>query len=221
MRDRGKETGDEFGVSKCDTTHQPDTTQLEKKQVRVGVWWIQFAGNQATAVGAGARPRPKAVYRMNPKEFVGMTDPMVAEGWIKSIEVIFDFMELQDADRVRCAIFLLAGDARQWWESASLAVNLQNLILNGFKEVFFSKSVAEFVRKFERGCYFVPLIANDAREKLRHFMDGLRPVLRRDVRVAGPTTYTVVVSKALAAEHDQRDIEADRQGKRPYQAPQQ
>ncbi|XP_073057325.1 uncharacterized protein [Primulina eburnea] len=150
-------------------------------------------------------------------------------------------MELTDADRVRCATFLLTGDARLWWESASVAVNSQTLSWTGFKEVFFAKyfieevrsrltrefmtlrqgdsSVANFVRKFERGCYFVPLISNDVQAKLRHFMDGLRPILRRDVRIAGPTSYAVAVSRALAAEQDQRDIEADRQGKRPYQAP--
>ncbi|XP_073014641.1 uncharacterized protein [Primulina eburnea] len=154
---------------------------------------------------------------------------MLAEGWIKSIEVIFAFMEFQEADRVRCATFLLTGDARLWWESASVAANLHTLSWDGFKEIFYSKyfteegdsNVAEFVRKFERGCHFVPLIANDAQSKLRYFMDGLQPVLRRDVRVAGPTTYTIAVSRALTTEQDQRDIEADRQGKRPYQAPQQ
>ncbi|XP_073066005.1 uncharacterized protein [Primulina eburnea] len=166
---------------------------------------------------------------------------MVAEGWIKSIEVIFEFMELQDANRVRCATFLLTGDARLWWDSALVSVNLQTLTWNDFKEVFYSKyfteevcsrltrefmtlrqgdsSVADFVRKFERRCHFVPLVANDAQGKLRHCMDGLRPVLLRDVRVAGPTTYAIAVSRALAAEQDQRDIEADRQGKMPYQAP--
>ncbi|XP_073057323.1 uncharacterized protein [Primulina eburnea] len=166
-------------------------------------FFAQFAGSQA-AVNSGARPRPEAVYerfhRMNPKEISGSTDPMVAEGWIKSIEVIFDFMELQDADRVRCAIFLLPGDARRWWESASVAINLPTLSWTGFKEAFFAKyfteegdsSVADFVRKFERGCYFVPNIANDAQ---------------------------IAVSRSLAAEQDLRDIEADRQGKRPYQAP--
>ncbi|XP_073020755.1 uncharacterized protein [Primulina eburnea] len=208
-------------------------------------FFAQFAGNHAAAMGAEERPRPEAVYerfrRMSPKEFSGTTDPMIAEGWIKSIEVIFDFMELTDADRVRCATFLLSGDARLWWESASVAVNLQTLNWTGFKELFFAKyfteevrsrltrefmtlrqgdsSVADFVRKFERGCYFVPLISNDVQAKLRHFMDGLRPVLRRDVRVAGPTTYAVAVSRALTAEQDLRDIEADRQGKRPYPAP--
>ncbi|XP_075483660.1 uncharacterized protein LOC142523815 [Primulina tabacum] len=168
---------------------------------------------------------------------------MIAEGWIKSTEVIFTFMELQDADRVSCATFLLTGDARLWWESASVAVNLKTLTWEGFKEVFYSKyfneevcsrftrefmtlrqrdrRVAEFMRKFEHGCHFVPLIANDVREKLRYFLDGLRPILCRDVRVASPTTYVVVVSRALAAEKDQKHIENDMHGKRPYQAPQQ
>ncbi|XP_073279510.1 uncharacterized protein [Primulina huaijiensis] len=199
------------------------------------------------AVDTGARPRPKAVYerfwRMDLKEFSGTTDPMVAEGWIKSIEVIFAFMELQDANRVMCATFLLTGDARLWWERASVSMNLKTLTWNGFKQVFYSKyfieevrsrlnrefmslrqgdsSVAEFVRKFERGYHFVPMIANDAWEKLWYFIDGLRPILRRDVQVSGPTTYVVAVSRALATEQDQRDIESDRQGKRPYQAPQQ
>ncbi|XP_073031207.1 uncharacterized protein [Primulina eburnea] len=188
-----------------------------------------------------ANPPPPPPPDMQAQLLAGTTNPMVAEEWVKSIEVIFEYMVLQDVDRVRCAIFLLAGDARRWWDSASVAVNLPTLSWNGFKELFFAKyfteevharlttefmtlrqgdsSVAEFVRKFEQGCYFVPLIANDAQAKLRHFMSGLRPVLRRDVRVVGPTTYTVAVSRALAAEQDQRDIETDRLGKRPYQAP--
>ncbi|XP_073277656.1 uncharacterized protein [Primulina huaijiensis] len=162
-------------------------------------FFAKFARNNAR-VDTGARPRPEAVYerymRMDPKEFSGITDPMIAEVWIKSIEVIFTFIELQDADRVRCATFLLTGDARLWWESASVTVNLQTLSWNGFNEVFYSKyftkkvrsrltkefmtlrqgdsSVAEFVRKFERGFYFVPLITNDARKKLRAGLEGYR-----------------------------------------------
>ncbi|XP_073036679.1 uncharacterized protein [Primulina eburnea] len=80
-------------------------------------------------------------------------------------------------------------------------------------------TVTDFIRKFERGCHFVPLIANDAGAKLRHFLNGLRPILRRDVRVGGPTTYDVAISRALTAKQDQLDIERGRQGKRPFQAP--
>ncbi|XP_073014556.1 uncharacterized protein [Primulina eburnea] len=167
-------------------------------------FFAQFTGNNVAAVARP--PRPEAIcerfMRMNPKEFTGTSDPMVAEGWIKSLEVTFRFMELEDADRVRCATYLFGGDARLWWEGASVALDLATLSWTRFREVFFSK-------------YFT----DDVRSRLRHFMDGLRSILRRDVRVAGPTTYEVVVSRALAADQDQRDIENDRQGKRPFQAP--
>lgn len=42
-------------------------------------------------------------------------------------------------------------------------------------------SVEEYIQKFDKGCYFVPLISNDAAEKLRNFTDGLRPTIRREV----------------------------------------
>ncbi|XP_075481134.1 uncharacterized protein LOC142521846 [Primulina tabacum] len=243
-----REAGDENREAQDgERATRPRPTPDFQAQMLTGMtqFFAKFAGNQA-AGDTGARPRPEAVYerfrRMDPKEFSGTTDTMIAEGWVKSIKVIFAFMELQDVDRVRCATFLLTGDARLWWESASVSVNLQTLSWDGFKEVFYSKYfteevrsrltrqfmtlrqgdsiVAEFVRKFERGCHFVPLIANDGREKPRHFIDGLRMILPRDVRVVGPTTYAVSVSRSLAAEQDQKDIENDRQGKRPYQAPQ-
>ncbi|XP_075521434.1 uncharacterized protein LOC142554655 [Primulina tabacum] len=167
-------------------------------------FFAQFAGNNAAAVSRP--PRPEAIcerfMKMNPKEFTGTSDPMVAEGWIKSLEVTFRFMELEDVDRVRCATYLFGGDARLWWEGASVALDLATLSWTRFREVLFSK-------------YFT----DDVRSRLRHFMDGLRSILRRDVRVGSPMTYEVDVSRALCVEQNQRDIENDRQGKRPFQAP--
>ncbi|XP_073294320.1 uncharacterized protein [Primulina huaijiensis] len=225
-----------------DLPHPPPPDMNAQMLAGMTQFFAQFAGNHAMVT----RPTgPEAVYerfmRMRPKEFSGTSDLMIAEGWIKSLEVIFEFMELEDADRVRCATYLFGGDARLWWEGASVALNLATLSWTRFTEVFYSKyfteevrtrlttefmslrqgdmTVTEFIRKFERGCHFVPLIANDARAKLIHFLVGLRPILRRDVRVSDPTSYEVAVSKALAAEQDQRDIERDRLGKRPVQVP--
>ncbi|KAG6506299.1 hypothetical protein ZIOFF_031622 [Zingiber officinale] len=131
---------------------------------------------------------------MNPTDFTGTTDPMVAKNWIKSVEVIFRFMDLDGADRVRCATYLLKDDALLW--------------------------------KFEQGCHFVPMIADNPKEKLRHFIDGLRPILRRDVSVVDPKSYADAMIRALRAEQDQKDIEVDRQNKRScpttyHQQPQQ
>ncbi|KAG6483450.1 hypothetical protein ZIOFF_060097 [Zingiber officinale] len=116
--------------------------------------------------------------RMDPKDFSGTTDPFVAEGWIRSLEVIFRYMNMVDADR---------GDL----------------------------SVAEFVKKFDRGCHFVPLIANDAAKKLRHFLDGLRPTIRRDVLLTNPAAYNDAVNGAYRAEQSLKDIEWEMQRKRP------
>ncbi|KAI3472595.1 hypothetical protein Pfo_030078, partial [Paulownia fortunei] len=64
-----------------------------------------------------ARQDPsQAVYekfrKMEPVDFNGGSDPMVAEEWVKSLDTIFDYMRIDDAEKVLCAIFLLKKDAR-------------------------------------------------------------------------------------------------------------
>ncbi|GMN20704.1 hypothetical protein TIFTF001_047156 [Ficus carica] len=54
--------------------------------------------------------------RMKPKEFNGSTDPLVAQGWLKSIELVLNFMDLTDNKKVKCASYYLMDDARIWWE---------------------------------------------------------------------------------------------------------
>ncbi|XP_075473899.1 uncharacterized protein LOC142504947 [Primulina tabacum] len=208
-------------------------------------------------LGNGARVRPEDAYerfrRMNPEDFNGTTDPFVIEGWIRSLEVIFRYMDMVDADQVRCTIYLLKGEASLWLEGAERGVNLETLTSEDFKRVFYYKyftsdvrsrlkrefmslhqehwSVAEFVQKFDRGCHFVPLIANDAAEKLRHFLDGLRPTILRDVNLGDPIVYTTVISKEFRTEQSLKDIDwemhrkrnraqqASQQNKKPYTGP--
>ncbi|XP_075478801.1 uncharacterized protein LOC142519651 [Primulina tabacum] len=132
--------------------------------------------------------------RLGPKEFSGITDPFVAEGWIRYLEVHFRYLNMWDADRVRCATYMLRDDASPWWEEAEHGVNLATLTWVQFKDIFYENyftadvrgrlkrdfmtlcqgdmSVAEFMKKFDRSCHFVPLIARDAAEKLRHFLDS-------------------------------------------------
>ncbi|XP_075524484.1 uncharacterized protein LOC142556871 [Primulina tabacum] len=115
---------------------------------------------------------------------------------------------IRDGDRARCTFYMLRDDASLWWEGAAHAVDMATLTWARFKEMFFGKyfpadvrsrltrefmslrrgdlSVADFICKFDRRCHFVPMIARDAAEKLRHFLDGLRPTLRRDVMLMRP-----------------------------------
>ncbi|KAG6521788.1 hypothetical protein ZIOFF_018914 [Zingiber officinale] len=182
------------------------------------------------------QPVYKQFWELGPTEFKGTTDPITVEGWIRSLETIFDFMQLTDADKVRCAIFMLRDDARVWWEGARLIVDLTILTWVNFKEVFYGKyftvnnqtrlareflelrqgemTVAEYVKRFERGCYFVPMITSQPVEELKHFTEGLRPAIRHDVRLSRVTTFREAVDQALMSERDRNDMIKEAQNKR-------
>ncbi|XP_073129705.1 uncharacterized protein [Henckelia pumila] len=169
-------------------------------------------------------------------EFKGGVDPLVAEEWVQSVETIFDYMQLTDEDRVRCGNFMFRDDARVWWQGARSAVDLTTLTWNGFKDVFYgnyftvntrtrlsrefleirqgSIPIAEYVKKFEWGRYFVPMISGNAAEELNHFMEGLNATIRRDVRLSGAKTYRETVDESMLPEKYGNDIIKESQAKR-------
>ncbi|XP_073152860.1 uncharacterized protein [Henckelia pumila] len=216
---------------------------------------IANAGNNHPA--ANQNPIYKRFLELGPPEFKGETDPLIAEQWFQAIETAFEFMQITDADRLRCATYMFRDDARVWWNGAKAALNLTTLTWNGFKDVFYGKyftvstrnrlarefleirqgnmSIAEYVKKFERGRYFVPMISGDPAEELKHFTEGLNALIRKDVRLSGAKNYKEAVDQAMLSEKDRNDIikesqakrsnyqGRDQQGnsnrKRPYQAP--
>ncbi|XP_073138495.1 uncharacterized protein [Henckelia pumila] len=131
-------------------------------------------------------------------------------------------------NRMRCAIFMFRDDANVWWQGARSGVNLTTLTWNWFNEVFSGKyfivstrtrlereflelrqgstSIADYVKKFERGRYFVPMIFGNPAEELKHFMEGLNASIHRDVRLNGATTYREVVDLSTLSEKDRNDI---------------
>ncbi|XP_073049548.1 uncharacterized protein [Primulina eburnea] len=78
-------------------------------------------------------------------------------------------------------------------------------------------TVAEFVRKFDKGCHFVPFIARDAAEKLRHFMDDLQPTIRHNVMMMRPLHYATATTYAFQSEQSLKDIDFEMQRKRQQQ----
>ena len=62
-------------------------------------------GQVAQAVGTDAVF--SAFKRMDPPEFAGSTDPLVAVEWVKALEAIFDHLQYEDKDRISCAVFML------------------------------------------------------------------------------------------------------------------
>ncbi|XP_073057240.1 uncharacterized protein [Primulina eburnea] len=176
--------------------------------------------------------------RMNPLEFIGGLDPLVGLEWVKSLEAIFDYLKSTDTDKVSCAVFMLVKTARIWWEATKVTVNVRELKWNEFKKLFYAKyfsnevkakkikeflelrqdslSVTEYTLKFEEGWVFFPFIAANDKDKGEHFLCGLNPEIRRDVHMSKVVTYQEIVERSLLAEHDEQEIENERQLRRQY-----
>ncbi|XP_073017876.1 uncharacterized protein [Primulina eburnea] len=75
-------------------------------------------------------------------------------------------------------------------------------------------SVTEFIRKLDTGYHFVPMIAGDAAQKLRHFLDGLRPTVCRDIMLMRPACYDEATACAFQVEQPLRDIDYEMHRKR-------
>ncbi|XP_073133602.1 uncharacterized protein [Henckelia pumila] len=118
-------------------------------------------------------------------------------------------MGVTDVDRVRCAIYMLKEDAALWWEGAYYTAEERGRLIREFMILRQGdKSVAEYVKQFERGCHFAPLIVNDKQERLRHFTDGLRPDIKHDVFMADVANYSAAVKRALRSEQGRKQMQA-------------
>ena len=58
-------------------------------------------------------------------------------------------------------------------------------------------SVGDYVRKFKEGCKYVPYIARDNNEKMDHFLRGLNPKIRRDVRMYSAIEFRELVGQGF------------------------
>ncbi|XP_075498853.1 uncharacterized protein LOC142537182 [Primulina tabacum] len=134
--------------------------------------------------------------KMNPPEFVGNPDPLIAMEWVKAVEAIFDFLNFDDKDRY----FPSDVKARKVKEFLELKQG--------------TMSMNDYILKFEEGCLFVPFIASNEKDRAEHFMRGLRAEIQRDVRMSKANSYKKIVEKVLMAEYDEKEIDKERQFRR-------
>ncbi|XP_075521411.1 uncharacterized protein LOC142554631 [Primulina tabacum] len=134
---------------------------------------------------------------MNPPEFVGSADPLVAMEWVKAIEAIFDYLRFEDNDRELFYDKYFSTDVKTRKVKGFLELKQGNLNVN------------DYILKFEEGCLFIPFIASNDKDRGEHFMRGLRAEIRMDVRMSKAATYKEIVEKALLAEHDKKEIEKE------------
>ncbi|XP_047339990.1 uncharacterized protein LOC124943536 [Impatiens glandulifera] len=195
-----------------------DQNRLQGEQMKV---ILEANGNNHNHQEGGKAPVYKQFMTFKPAEFKGSTNPIVSEEWVQSMETIFEFMQISEVERVMCATFMLRDDARIWWQGAKAALDLNRISWGEFKEVFYGKyftlstrnnlareyleikqgdsSIADYVKRFERGKYFAPMVTDNASMELNHFLEGLNATIRRDVRLSNPSSMRETIDRALMA----------------------
>ncbi|XP_060959315.1 uncharacterized protein LOC133030550 [Cannabis sativa] len=168
--------------------------------------------------------------KQHPPEFEGGIDPVVAEEWISRIESILQMLRVDGNDRVKCASYMLRKDARIWWEVVEQTKDVDTMNWDDFKRVFNEKyynsavlaakvdeftglvqgslTVTEYAQKFDRLIKFAPDLVPTDRVRAHRFVEGLKPMVARDVEIVsrGQFSFAQVVEMALTAERSENKI---------------
>ena len=76
---------------------------------------------------------------MKVPDFEGSSDPLVTDGWLAQIQVILDFINIVERDKVKCASFVMNKDARYLWETVVLRRDVSRMTWADFVKEFNSK----------------------------------------------------------------------------------
>ncbi|XP_062117190.1 uncharacterized protein LOC133831042 [Humulus lupulus] len=168
----------------------------------------------------GFEPFYERFIKQAPPTFEGKADPMVAGDWLRSVESIFDHMELNDRHRISCEAHLLKLDAQIWWDVVKQTRDLNTMTWADFVQAFSKKyysvtvlatkvdefvtlvkgnlSVTNYAQKFDRLAKFSPEVV-----RVQRFMTGLKPMIDRDVKMisAEVVSYAKVLDKEIEAEY--------------------
>ena len=162
---------------------------------------------------------------MKAPEFEGSTNPIEADNWLIYLQVILNFLRLNDQEKVLCASFMLRKDARLWWETVQIQRDVELMtwedFVDEFKEKYFNTeimeaqqdefenfrqgnlSVAEAVKKFEQLARLCPHLISSERDKVRKMMRMFCPDLAVVIS-SGPYPPLIVadcVNRAIRAEY--------------------
>ena len=160
---------------------------------------------------------------MKPPEFEGSTDLLKAEEWLTSLQIILNFMNLTEQEKVLYASYVLKKDARYWWETVALRRNVMTMTWNEFLGEFNEKyynivcmrtqqnefndlkqgtmSVTEACQKFDRLARLCPYLMPTEGERVRRMIRMFRPEIAIVVDNGDrpPLTVAECVTRALRA----------------------
>ncbi|XP_057478100.1 uncharacterized protein LOC130765643 [Actinidia eriantha] len=175
--------------------------------------------------------------KLNSPEFMGATNPLVAEEWLKKLDTIFEVIEVTDEQKLTLATFMLRGEARNWWETMRRMQNAQpegvpiswRRFVEIFNDQYFPRIyrmqkeqefmslkkktmfVVEYEEKFTALSRFAPEMVHTEDMKCRQFEWGLDWQIWSRVSMFEINIYSELVNKAKIAERDVMEFQNRRE----------
>ncbi|XP_059663637.1 uncharacterized protein LOC132309338 [Cornus florida] len=184
-------------------------------------------GTQPQASGSGSRAitAMREFRRMDPPEFRGKLDPMVAEDWMEQVKKILDTIRVHENElRVSFTSFQFTGDIAQWWKIIKSTHNVEVIEWGTFTKLFLDKYFPEVARdtkrdefmfliqssmtvnqyeaSFTRLSRFTPEVIAIEEYKCKRFEKGLRLGIRERIIPQELCNYSTLV---LLVEESLRD----------------
>ena len=76
---------------------------------------------------------------MRAPKFEESSDPLGADEWFSSLQLIMDFINVTDQENVCCVSFVLNKDVRYWWKMVTMRRHVNEMIWADFAGEFNKK----------------------------------------------------------------------------------
>ncbi|XP_058749772.1 uncharacterized protein LOC131622746 [Vicia villosa] len=202
-------------------------------------------GQQPTAPAptpqAAAGPDFRAFFRMDPPEFLGGLDLVIAHDWLYAMEMIFQAIQCTEEEKVIFAAQKMKGPAGRWWNTESTYFTNRGIPKDWqhFKTAFLEKyypnsvralkerefqsfkqgnmSVSEYAEKFEDMAAYSrqAAYAPDELWKIDQFLMGLNADIVHSVSQREFTTYAECLRQCYVAENTLKRVQDEREQNKP------
>ncbi|XP_017976556.1 PREDICTED: uncharacterized protein LOC108662033 [Theobroma cacao] len=158
--------------------------------------------------------------KIAPPPFKGFINSDDAELWIEEMEKAFVAMRSSDQDKIIFAVYLLQGNAHNWWKGVTRTHDNDPEFFNweNFRTTFYAKyfprsnllqlereflnlvkgsmTVDDYEAEFDRLSKFVTALVSDDESRARRFENGLNAHIRRGLAPLHLISYNEVVGRA-------------------------
>ncbi|XP_074318220.1 uncharacterized protein LOC141655015 [Silene latifolia] len=210
----------------------PDLTKLEKLD---GHNYKRWSKKLEKENNAQPNERERSIFerfnRHQPPVFMGVTDPVILEGWIREMEKLFVVTHMPEEEKVDMASYYFREEADRWWDLMKESLKAQpgfgwDQFKESVKARFYPESlrwkkqqefldleqgdmtVEQYTSKFIELARFASMIIPTEREKIRRYELRLAPKVRTAVAAVPSRTFQEAYDRALSVYDAVLDQEA-------------